>query len=65
MIASLSRGSGDAQATDIYAEAYGQNEDFYAFYRRLDAYKNVFTGDDMLVIEPKGEFFEGFSGEQN
>ena len=59
------RGNGDAQATDIYAEAYGENEEFYAFYRRLDAYKNVFSGDDMLVIEPKGQFFEGFSGEQN
>ena len=58
------RGSADAQATDIYAEAYSQNEDFYAFYRRLDAYKNVFTGDDMLVIEPKGDFFEGFGGEE-
>lgn len=59
------RGNGDAQATDIYAQAYGQNEEFYAFYRRLDAYKKVFNGDDMLVIEPKGEFFEGFSGDKN
>jgi membrane protease subunit HflC len=59
------RGFGDAKATDIYAEAYGQNEEFYGFYRRLDAYKNVFKGDDMLVIEPKGEFFEGFSGDKN
>jgi membrane protease subunit HflC len=59
------RGKGDAQATDIYAKAYGENEEFYGFYRRLDAYKKVFTGDDMLVIEPKGDFFEGFSGEQN
>ncbi|MBL1319724.1 MAG: protease modulator HflC [Methylophaga sp.] len=59
------RGKGDAQATDIYAEAYGRNEEFYAFYRRLDAYKKVFNGNDMLVIEPKGKFFEGFSGENN
>ncbi len=59
------RGNGDAQATDIYAEAYGKDEAFYAFYRRLDAYKKVFTGDDMLVIEPKGDFFEGFGGEKN
>ena len=55
------RGNGDAQATDIYAQAYGQNSDFYGFYRRLTAYKNVFKGDDMLVIEPKGEFFNLFS----
>lgn len=59
------QGDGDAQATGIYAAAYGQDADFYAFYRRLDAYKNVFNGDDMLVIEPKGEFFNQFSGSQN
>lgn len=59
------RGNGDAQATDIYAQAYGQNEGFYAFQRRLDAYKNVFNGDDMLVIEPKGEFFDDFSRSQD
>lgn len=58
------RGSGDAQATDIYAQAFGANKEFYAFYRRLDAYKKVFNGGDMLVIEPKGEFFDSFSGKQ-
>ncbi len=56
------RGTGDAKATDTYARAYGQNSDFYSFYRRLTAYQNVFTSDDMLVIEPKGEFFKNFSG---
>ena len=56
------RGSGDAKATDTYAKAYGQNSDFYSFYRRLTAYDNVFTAQDMLVIEPKGDFFNNFSG---
>ena len=56
------RGNGDATATDIYAKAYGKDEAFYAFYRRLSAYQNVFKGDDMLVIEPKGEFFNAFGG---
>jgi len=56
------RGTGDAKATDTYAKAYGQNSEFYSFYRRLNAYQNVFTSDDMLVIEPKGEFFKNFSG---
>jgi membrane protease subunit HflC len=54
------RGEGDARATDIYATAYGENKDFYALYRRLNAYKNVFSGDDMLVIEPTGDFFNSF-----
>lgn len=56
------RGNGDAQATDIYANAYSQNSDFYALYRRLIAYQNVFSGGDILVIEPKGEFFNRFDG---
>jgi len=55
------RGNGDATATEIYANAFGQNEDFYSLYRRLSAYQNVFRGDDMLVIEPTGDFFERFS----
>lgn len=54
------RGEGDAEATDIYANAYNQNEDFYSFYRRLGAYQNVFNQDDILVIEPKGDFFNQF-----
>jgi membrane protease subunit HflC len=55
------RGNGDAQATDIYARAYGKNEEFYGLYRRLTAYQNVFNGDDMLVLEPKGDFFNSFT----
>ncbi|WP_292758558.1 MULTISPECIES: protease modulator HflC [unclassified Methylophaga] len=55
------RGEGDATATQIYADAYGQNENFYSFYRRLGAYKHIFQGDDLLVIEPKGDFFSSFS----
>jgi membrane protease subunit HflC len=55
------RGQGDARATEIYADAYGANEDFYSLYRRLSAYQNVFKGDDMLVIEPTGDFFKRFN----
>ncbi len=54
------RGEGDAKSTEIYAKAYEQNTQFYSLYRRLTAYKNIFNGDDMLVIEPKGEFFDRF-----
>ncbi|MDO8827879.1 protease modulator HflC [Methylophaga sp.] len=55
------RGEGDATATQIYADAYGQNTSFYSFYRRLGAYQHIFQGDDLLVIEPKGDFFSSFS----
>ncbi len=58
--AEVLRGNGDARSTEIYAKAYQQNSEFYSLYRRLTAYKNIFNGDDMLVIEPKGEFFNHF-----
>jgi len=59
--AEVLRGNGDAEATQIYADAYGQNKEFYSLYRRLTAYQNVFTDNDMLVLEPKGEFFKFFN----
>ena len=59
--AEILRGNGDATSTEIYANAYQQNSEFYSLYRRLTAYKNIFQGDDMLVLEPKGEFFEHFN----
>ncbi len=55
------RGEGDAIATNTYAEAYGQDEEFYRFYRSLQAYRTAF-GDsrDTLVIDPGSEFFDYF-----
>lgn len=59
------RGAGDAQATATYAEAYGQDEEFYAFYRSLQAYGNAFGGRlDVLVLDPSSEFFEYFGNER-
>ena len=58
--AEILRGNGDASSTNIYAKAYQQNSKFYSLYRRLTAYENIFDSDDMLVIEPKGEFFNHF-----
>ncbi len=55
------RGEGDARATAIYAEAYGADEEFYAFYRSLQAYGNAFRGrEDVLVLDPGSDFFEYF-----
>ncbi|HAQ50607.1 MAG TPA: protease modulator HflC [Gammaproteobacteria bacterium] len=58
--AEMLRGEGDAKSTEIYATAYNQDAEFYSLYRRLTAYKNIFTEQDLLVIEPKGDFFERF-----
>ena len=54
------RGDGDAMATNIYANAYGQDEEIYAFYRSINAYKNVFKPDSgsIVLTEPSGEFFQ-------
>ncbi len=55
------RGEGDAQAAKIYADAYSRNPDFYSFYNSMNAYKNVFSSkNDLLVVDPKSEFFKYF-----
>lgn len=55
------RGEGDAQATEIYAAAFGKNAEFYAFYRRLGAYQATFaSGRDILVLKPDSDFFKYF-----
>jgi membrane protease subunit HflC len=57
------RGQGDARAAEIYADAYGRDEEFYSFYRSLQAYQQSFThGNDMMLLQPDGEFFEYFNG---
>ena len=55
------KGSGDAKASSIYAEAYGRNPEFYAFYRSLDTYQQGLKGKgDLLVLDPSSEFFRYF-----
>ena len=57
------RGEGDAKAAEIYAKAYGADAEFYKFYRSLSAYRDSIGGpNDVLVVEPKGEFFDAFKG---
>ncbi|MDZ7748947.1 MAG: protease modulator HflC [Halofilum sp. (in: g-proteobacteria)] len=59
------RGEGDARATQVYAQAYKRDPEFYAFYRSLLAYENAFDGGrDALVLEPDSEFFEYFGDAQ-
>ena len=59
--AQTTRGEGDARATDIFAKAYGKNEEFYEFYRSMIAYREALAGQsDVLVLEPDSEFFKYF-----
>ncbi len=55
------KGEGDGKASAIYAAAYGQNPEFFAFYRSLEAYKATFRSKtDLMVLDPTGEFFQYF-----
>ena len=57
------KGEGDAQATSIYGKAFGQNPEFYSFYRSLEAYRGSFSNkSDLLVVEPGSEFFKYMKG---
>ncbi len=52
------RGAGDAKAAQVYADAYTQDPEFYAFYRSIDAYRNsVGRSGDILILDPDNEFF--------
>lgn len=57
--AQQTKGEGDAKAAATYAAAYGQNPEFYSFYRSLEAYRQSFKNkSDVLVLEPTSEFFK-------
>jgi membrane protease subunit HflC len=56
------RGDGDAQAATIYAKAYGQDAEFFAFYRSMAAYRKSFEdGKGVLILKPDSEFLRYFS----
>ena len=59
--AEVTRGEGDARATEIYGKAYSRNEEFYDFYRSMNAYRGALANqNDVLVLEPDSEFFKYF-----
>ena len=56
--AEILRGQGDAERNKIYAEAYGQDPEFFAFYRSMRAYDEGLNKDNTTVIlGTEGEFF--------
>ncbi len=53
------RGEADAKRNAIFAEAYGRDAEFFAFYRSLSAYEKALKGSNStLVISPDSEFFD-------
>lgn len=56
------RGEGDAERNRVFAEAYGRDPDFFAFWRSMQAYEaSMKSGDTRLVISPNSEFFRYFN----
>ncbi len=52
------KGGGDAEATGIYANAFGKDAEFYAFTRRLQAYEKILSSDTTLVLNSNSELLE-------
>ena len=56
--ARITRGEGDAEAAKLFADAFSQDPDFYAFIRSLRAYEASFkSGNDVMVLSPDSDFF--------
>ncbi len=57
------RGEGDGEAVSIYADAFGRDEEFFTFYRSMEAYKKAFNDEDddsTLILSPDSDFFRYF-----
>ena len=55
------RGEGDAERNRIYAEAFNQDRDFFAFYRSMQAYEaGLRSNDTRMLLKPDSEFFRFF-----
>ncbi len=56
--AQQAKGEGDSAASAIYAQAFGEDREFYNFYKSLEAYRESFgTKNDLLVVDPSSDFF--------
>ena len=57
--AEIIRGEADAERNAIFANAFGEDPEFFEFYRSLTAYKNALQGENStMVISPDSEFFD-------
>jgi membrane protease subunit HflC len=55
------RGEGDAQSIKLYADAFGQDKEFFAFYRSMQAYRDALNGrTTSFVLSPDSGFFRFF-----
>lgn len=60
----ITRGEADAERNAIFAAAFGEDEEFFAFYRSLQAYENALQGENStMVMTPDSEFFNYLKSE--
>jgi membrane protease subunit HflC len=55
--AEKTRGEGDASRTRIFAQSFGRDPEFAAFYRSMQAYERAMPKGTQMVVPPDGEFF--------
>ena len=57
----ITRGEGDAQRNNVFANAYKEDPEFFSFYRSLQAYRTALQSDDTtMVLSPNSDFFNYF-----
>ena len=56
--ADITRGAGDAQAVQIFANAISADPEFYSFQRSLDAYRKILEANSTVVLPPNSDLFE-------
>jgi membrane protease subunit HflC len=61
--AQKTKGEADAEATQIYGDAFGRDPKFAQFYRSLEAYRASFSRkSDVMVVDTNTEFFKAMRG---
>jgi membrane protease subunit HflC len=56
------KGDGDGKAAAIAADAYGRDPQFYQFYQSMQAYRNSFKPNDVVVVDSSSDFFRFMRG---
>ena len=54
------RGEGDGERNRIFADAFNRDQDFFAFYRAMQAYEQGLRGDTRMLLKPDSDFFRYF-----
>jgi len=67
--AQIVRADADAQAAQIYAQAFGKDADFYDFYRAMQSYRHTFVSDGtnqergstQIILSPNNSYLKEFT----